>query len=334
MSDKRIPMIENRKDKLPKIYGDTPSFLGVPVISSKNIPKGFDVIIVGVPWEGTITWNSFSGCELAPRSIRHASARYGGFLPEHNIDLFDYLKIADIGDIEVDPNNSEKTMQNIFGIANKIYKVGSIPFAIGGDHSFTPAIVKGLAKNTKTKIGVIHFDAHFDNLKNFGHDLYPRCGPIYGISQIKNVKKNSIVQIGIRGPRNSKFQYDLAKRMGTRIYDIEEIRRRGISSIIEEAILIAKKGTEEFYVTICSDCVDVAYNSGGPIDFNGLRPDELFFALFRLGEEGLAGLDFVEVYPMIDPRSISSHLASWAIIYALAGLASRKKKGMIKIKEM
>jgi guanidinopropionase len=319
-------MIKNRKSLLPNIYGDTPSFLGVPVVSLHNLPKGYDVIVAGVPWEGAVTWGSFSSCELAPRTIRHAAARYGGFLPEYDIDLFDHMKIADAGDISVCPNSPGDTMTRVFEMANDIYGAGSIPFSLGGDHSFTPAILRALGEHTQGKVGIIHFDAHFDNLESFGNDRFPRCGPIYGLSQIDKVKKTSIVQIGIRGPRNSRAQYDYAKKMGATVFDMRQIREKGLQKVIDEAICIAKQGTERFYLTICSDCVDVAYNAGGPIDFNGLRPDELFQALFRLGEEGPSGLDYVEVYPLSDPRSISSHLAAWAIVHALAGMAAGKKR--------
>ena len=90
-------MVPGRKSNLPRIYGDTPSFLGCPVLSHYGIEKGYDYIFAGVPWEGTVTWGSYSGCELAPKSIRHASARYGGYLPEYDIDFFDHISLAEIG---------------------------------------------------------------------------------------------------------------------------------------------------------------------------------------------------------------------------------------------
>lgn len=325
---KDIPMVSGRKASMPVVYGDTPSFLGVDVLKPESFPNDSDVIFAGVPWEGTITWGSYTGCEFAPRTIRHASARYGGFLPEYEIDLFDYLKIGDIGDVTINPNNPKETMASVFNAMDKIYQNKSIPFVLGGDHSFTPEIVKALSENVDDSIGIIHFDAHFDNSKSFGEDEYPRCGPIHRIAQIEKVRKQSIVHIGIRGPRNSPSQMEYAKSMGATIFTILDVRKRGIDEIIEEAIKIASEKTKYIFVTICSDCIDAGFNPGGPADFNGLFPAELFSALFRLGESGIAGLDYVEIYPNQDPRSFSSHLASWAIIHALVGMASRKKKGL------
>lgn len=326
MKRKDVPMIPNRKSSLPIIYGNTPSFLGVPVLDISSLHKKLDVIFMGVPWEGTITWGSFSGCELAPRTIRHASARYGGFLPEYELNLFDHLSIADIGDISVFPNSPVKTMKNILKAAQAIYKNDSIPFVLGGDHSINPPIIEALSQHAEGSIGIVHFDAHLDNAKDFGQDQFARCSPLHRIAQNPKVRKKSIVQIGIRGPRNSPAQFEYAKQMGAKVLHIGEIRKRGMEAIINDAINIAHEKTKQVYVTICSDCIDAAYNPGGPADFNGLFPYELFTSLYELGKTGIAGLDYVEIYPPQDPNSFSSHLASLAIIYALVGMAARKKE--------
>ncbi|MBW2059512.1 MAG: agmatinase family protein [Deltaproteobacteria bacterium] len=327
MDRRRVPMVPNWKSSMPLVYGDTPSFLGCPVVSSAMVKNEFDVMFAGVPWEGTVTWGTFSGCELAPRTIRHASARYGGFLPEHEIDLFDYLKIGDLGDLAVNPGDPEVTMRSVFDKASEIYGCNSIPFMFGGDHSYTPEIVRALAENVDGKIGIVHFDAHFDNSASFGADNFPRCGPLYRIAKIEGVRKESIVHIGIRGPRNSAAGLEFAREIGATVYTTRRMRSLGIEASIDEAIAIAKKDVQHLYVTVCSDVIDAAYNPGGPPDFDGLVPHELFGALYKLGEHGIAGFDYVEVYPLQDPKSLSSHLAAWAMIYTLAGLASRKRAG-------
>ncbi|HEX2959578.1 MAG TPA: arginase family protein, partial [Chitinispirillaceae bacterium] len=71
--------------------------------------------------------------------------------------------------------------------------------------------------------------------------------------------------------------------------------------------------------------IDAAFNPGGPCDFDGLTPHELFYAMRRLGQQGINGLDFVEIYPLQDGKNFSSHLAAWTMIHALAGIALGKK---------
>jgi len=322
MNDKQIPMVAGRKAALPLIYGDTPSFLGGTIVNQDEIPSGFDIVVAGVPWEGTVTWGSFSGCELAPKSIRHAAARYGGFLPEYEIDLFDHFTLADAGDITVYAGDAERTMRSVREFACRVYGAGCIPVLLGGDHSFSPEVVRALAEIRGGRIGVIHFDSHMDNSMSFGEDVLSRCGPLYRIAQIEEVDPVNIVHIGIRGPRNASAQYHTAKELGSTIFTMKQVRDRGMEAVTSEAIRIAGTDTDYLYVTICSDCVDVGFNPGGPADFFGLTPGELLTSLFTIGEHGIDGLDIVEIYPQQDPNSVSSHLASWAIIYALAGVAS------------
>jgi guanidinopropionase len=320
-----IPMVPGRKASLPKIYGETPSFLGVEVMRPEALIRGYDALVTGVPWEGTVTWGSFTGCEMAPRTIRHSSARYGGFLPEYDIDIFDHLRLADLGDVSVNPGSAAETMDNVYAAMCAIYRTGSIPVVLGGDHSFTPQIIRALGDNREGKVGILHFDAHFDNCPEFGEDIFPRCSPLHWIAELPCVRKESIVHLGIRGPRNSPEQYRYARQMGATTFTMKTIRERGIQQVVEEALRIASEGTSQIYVTICSDCLDASINPGGPADYNGLFAHELFSALYTIGEYGIAGIDFVEVYPGQDPNHFSSHLASWSLIHALAGMAARSR---------
>jgi len=330
----RIPMVAGRKASLPLIYGDTPAFLGSQVIHSTGEIPEYDVVVMGVPWEGTITWGTYSGCELAPKTVRHASARYGGFLPEYNINFFDYIKIGDYGDVSVEPSSPKITMTRIKNKSAKIFRGGAIPYSIGGDHSFTPEIVKALTENTRGEVGIIHFDAHFDNAERFGQDELPRCSPLYRISNIPGVRNSSIVQVGIRGPRNSPAQAEYARQIGATVFTINDIHRLGIEDVINQTINIAYNGTKAVYVTICSDAIEVAFNPGGPCDFDGLTPHQLFYALHELGKQGIAGLDYVESYPIQDSNNVTSHLVTWAFIHALVGMASRRKMAAAKIPEV
>mgnify|MGYP000934293196 FL=1 len=59
----------------PDIFSGTPTFLGLPKASTKEELVDYDIVFMGVPWEGICTWGSYSNCELATKVIRNASAR-------------------------------------------------------------------------------------------------------------------------------------------------------------------------------------------------------------------------------------------------------------------
>lgn len=321
---KKTPYDPEERANLPLLYGDTPTFLGVDPIDLPEGAKKRDVVFFGVPWEGPVTWGGYSGCELAVKSVRQASARYGAYLPEYDLDAADSLSLADAGDVAVTPGDSAATMASIRRTAADIVAAGAKPFAFGGDHSYTPEIIAALAEQADGPIGVIHLDAHMDNMPEFGGDAMARCAPLYRTVRLPNVRAESVVHFGIRGPRNSPFQTALAREAGSRIMTIKEIRDLGFDQAVSEAMKTAGQGTSAVYLTICSDILEAAYNPGGPPDFGGLNPQELFSLINRVAQDKMAGMDFVEIYPPQDPLGRSSHLVAWAFTHALCGLAAIK----------
>ncbi len=325
MSDPRnkkaSPMTLESQSTRPIIYGDTPSFLGVEAVKLPDGAAGKDVVFFGVPWEGPVTWGGFSGCELAVKTIRRASARYGGYLPEYDVDALEALKLADAGDVAIMSGESSPTMASVAKAARSIVAAGAKPFAFGGDHSYTPEIIAAVAEAAGGPIGVIHLDAHLDNMPDYGGDPLARCSPLYRTVRLKGVRPQSVVHFGIRGPRNSPLQTALAAEAGSKVMTMKEVRELGFEAALNEALAAAKEGTTAVYLTICSDILEAAFNPGGPPDFGGLTPHELFSLIHRVALSGLAGMDFVEIYPPQDPLDRSSHLAVWAFVHALCGLA-------------
>ena len=322
----QAPYNPGRKSSLPKVYGDTPTFLGLPKIGLPEGASGRDVVFLGMPWEGAVTWGSYSGCELSVKTVRHASARYGTYLPEYDLDAAEHLSLADAGDVAVVPGDGPATMEALYQSAAHIIAAGARPFVFGGDHSYTPALVKALAEAAKGEVGVIHLDAHLDNLPEFEGDELPRCGPLHRIVNTPGVKAGSVVSFGIRGPRNSPLQMELAKEAGIRVMTMARVREKGFKQAAAEAIRIAHTGTSAVFLTICSDILDAYCNPGGAPDFGGLNPAELFHLAREAGRAGLAGMDFVEIYPLQDPANQSSHLCAWTMVYALSGLAAGPQK--------
>jgi len=310
--------------EIPEIFRGVPSFMGMPVIQDKNKIKDYDVVIMGAPWEGVVTWGSFSGCELATKSIRSASIRYSGFLPETGIDVLDYLKVGDYGDAPTNPGNIEKTFENIQNKASDIYQQGAISITYGGDHSTSIPVVRALAENTDGKVGIVHLDAHMDNMDVYKGEVYARCCPLHRIYEIENVDPRNIVHMGIRGPRNNPRQVEFAKARGATILTSFEMKRNGIDSAIEKALEVVKDGTDAVYVTVCFDILDIAFNPGGSPDLNGLTSFELSIILHKLACAGINGLDIVEVYPPTDPNNVSSHAAVWMSLYVMSGIVKNR----------
>lgn len=317
MKDK--PTCYDVRGSIPELYSGVPTFMGLPKLSESDMAK-HDVIVIGAPWEGVCTTGDFTGCELATKTIRKASLRYGGYLPEFDYDLFDYISVGDFGDSAYFPGDRERTFASIEEKADKIYSAGKKSLCFGGDHSITIPVLRSLCRHTKEKIGIIHFDAHLDNMPNYlGVEKYARCSPMYRAYEMPNI--GNIVHVGIRGPRNNYRGLEHVRANEAKLISSFDVHKKGVESIIKEIKDFVWQGSTAVYLTICSDVLDVSSNPGGPADFAGLTSYQLLSMVHELASEGIVGMDFVEVYPPQDHASISSHAAAWAGIYGLSGIA-------------
>lgn len=309
------------------IYSGVPSFLNLSVIEKKEELKEVDVAVMGVPWEGGCTIGGYSSCTEGPKSIRSASIRYTGYLPEFDIDAFEYLRAADYGDCPVQNGNYDFTFNQIRRNYGDIVDAGAIPIVFGGDHGIAYPMISEMAKRHPKKVGVLHFDAHLDNYDGFGDDPFSRCSPFFQLYNDPNMDPTKMVHIGIRGPRNHRRERENARKYGATVIPCMEIKRDGWEKAIHKAIDIASNGTDVLYVTICADSLDAAYMPQGPQDMAGLTSFELLMMVHEAGLAGARSLDFVEIYPENGTLQTASHVGCWAALYFLNGVAQRRRDG-------
>jgi len=308
------------------IYGNTPCFLGAKNISKSKDLDGIDAVVYGVPWEGAVTWGDYTGCELGPKVIRLNSARYSGYLPElDHIDVLEHLTLGDMGDLDVVPHDVDETMKRIENFTSDLWKSGKFLIGFGGDHGITYPIVKALAEQDK-KVGIIHLDAHYDNLPSHNGDEYARCSPFARLYETEGVRNESIIHTGIHGPRNMPQAGRNARDAGAVTLTVNDVREHNnIRQLADEIYEMASKDVDVVYLSICSDVLDFAFNPGGPVDGNGLTSYELVTLVHEFCKKGIIGMDFVEVYPQQDPNQFSAHLVTTVILHALAGVIHNKE---------
>ena len=89
------------------------------------------------------------------------------------VDALSELVIADYGDAPVDPESAYRSVEPIRGLVREVAETGAVPFVVGGDHSLMYPDVAAISDiYGKGKVGVIHFDAHYDaGSSGLGHNL-------------------------------------------------------------------------------------------------------------------------------------------------------------------
>lgn len=309
------------------MYDDTLGIAGIPTFFRApyvppNVKKlkeqEITVGIIGVPYEGGNTYRP--GSSYGPHSLRTAMGQFTGYLFELDIDLFEVYKIADCGDVPVNPVNIQKTHRQIADYSNIIFNAGALPVLIGGDHSITTGGVMSLSEIEKGPIGLLILDAHVDTSESIGGEIYSGASFISGLANnLPNLNAKNIVIIGVRGSGCPRSRWDFINKAGITIISMDDVQQNGVELAINEGLKIVQNGTKSFYVSYDIDSIDPAYAPGttGP-EPGGFSSREILQAARLIGHALPAAFDIVELCLCYDPSGTTAVLAAYILINTLA----------------
>jgi len=205
---------------------------------------------------------------------------------------------------------------------------GRLPCVLGGDHSCAGGTWTGVARATKGDLGLVWIDAHMDahtprtshTGRLHGMPLAWLLGedddPLYGLTT-GVIEPKHVALIGVRSfEPEEKARLD---HLGVRVVYMEEVARRGIGPVLDEALAIATRGTKAFGVSIDLDVVtpDEAPAVGTPVP-DGVSGADLGRALQGIGERAnLAAIELVEYTPRLDPTGRTARVAVDLLVSAL-----------------
>lgn len=218
-----------------------------------------DICIIGIPFDST---SINPGSRKGPVAIREALKIIEGYDNELKFDVFEKLKICDLGDIEIVPGSYELTAERIKDSVNFVKEKNPNSFLMffGGEHLISLPIIEELKPNT-----VLDFDAHADLRKEFLGNEFSHTAWASHI-----FKRFNLVQKGVRSFCGEELPY------------IKKIQKNKISGKI--------------YLTVDIDVFDpsIAPETGLP------EPDGWQFSEFcknLKNARNLIGADIVEVSP-------------------------------------
>lgn len=322
VADRTLPCFA--RGDLP-IYGGINTFMKMPYLEDVNKLQGNDVAFLGVPYDGAAHYRA--GARLGPQGIRRASVAYTPYQFDYGVDLRESLRMVDVGDVCTLPSNNEKTFDQITKAVSHIVKSGAIPMVMGGDHSISYPVIRGIAPYIDGNIGIIHFDCHPD-MQDIDLDERMNTTPFFHATNITNVPASNMVQIGISGPQVCRFPIRGSVRKNVAIMTVDEVVDMGVDKAAEIALEIAWKGAKAIYLSFDIDCMDSAYVPGccSP-EPGGFLPREVLRFIRLIAKEGLCGMDIVEVAPEYDVNDITSVMGARVLVDALASMVSGGKIG-------
>lgn len=286
-----------------------------------------DWAIYGCAYDGGVSYRS--GARFGPRAIREASQYVKAFHVEHSIAVPEVLSLADAGDAPIPhPFSCESTLAAIAAWASEIPRPGSTRLlAVGGDHSIALANLRATRARNKAAapLALIHFDAHVDTLDSLWGERYSHASPFRRAFEERLVDPARMISIGVRGPINTRDDFDEARALGVTLVTYEQWRWGEGAAIVAD--FVRRLGGAPTYLSFDIDCVDPAFAPGtGTPAPGGFTSQEVLRALRSLAGIRLAGADVVEVLPDRDASGITAFLAAHALFEILALDALRASK--------
>lgn len=278
--------------------------------------EDIDIAVIGIPYDGGVSFRS--GAKDAPSELRAITYTIPP-TTEHFESLVG-LNVKDFGDA-----NSEERESAFAGaetIVSEFVKQGKFFTMIGGDHSTTIPVLKGIDKAIGEPFGIIHIDAHFDLCDALGGDKLSHGSVERRALELDNVPDSeSIFFIGTRSIEVDELEFMNNNKIN--VINAHRFNQRGVEHVLQ----VVKEKMERFnkiYLTIDIDCLDPAYAAGtGTPQFGGLSSRALLDLLYGLFELPIIGFDVVEVAPKLDP-SLTSLFAARKIITECWGHQYRK----------
>ncbi|PIS11618.1 MAG: agmatinase [Bdellovibrio sp. CG10_big_fil_rev_8_21_14_0_10_47_8] len=299
------------------------TFFRLPVV---EIKEKFDVALFGIPYDGGVSYRP--GARFAPTEVRNASSLGRGFHWNRELNIFEQLKIADVGDCPTVPIDQNQTYEKIEKFVGSILKTNKKFVAVGGDHSTTLPVLRALKKHYKTPLAFVHFDAHLDTYPaawgcEYHHGAFARHAVEEGL-----VDPKKMLQIGIRGPLASKEDLAFVKKHKVQVKTVDDVRAGSLDQFLKTLPTFDNTPT---YISFDVDCLDPAFapGTGTPV-VGGLTSYETQRILRALKIPNLVGGDVVEICPPADHADITSLVGVDVMFEMLCLMANAAQKKRAK----
>ena len=252
--------------------------------------KRSEVIIIGVPFDGTTTYQS--GTKMGPNAILNASVNVEPF----DIELGDIYTIQiftagmlNIEEIHTDP---EKVIKALYGVSKRIVNDGKFLVTLGGEHSISQGVIRSYKEKYK-KVSVLQLDAHLDLMEEFGGTRFSHASVSRRI--VENLKCK-VTSFGVRVVSKDELNFIKSNKDYLSVYYAKDIYDN--DNWHQEAI---ETLDENVYITLDVDGFDTSIMpaTGTPVP-GGLgwyRTIDFLRKVFM--ERKVVGFDVVELKPNV-----------------------------------
>ena len=262
------------------------------------------------------------------------------FIQEDNI-----LKSRNLSDRRKNEYEIDKFNTNLYNAILEKTKQEYFPIMLGGDHSV--AVASALASvKAHNEIGIIWIDAHPDyntfetTITGNIHGL-----PLAAITGYKNhelryfhdgntIHPSKAVIVGARSI-DEKEKENL-KYSGVKVFTTQDIKERGVETIMEEAFAIAGNNTKGVHISYDLDVIDPTLAPGVSIpEYDGINIEEAMqinSSIIKHIDE-VVSYDLVEYNPLRDIERKTEQIAVNLLAQIIKAAEKKDKYGKIKLNQ-
>lgn len=251
------------------------------------------------------------GSKDGPQAVRKAL----GSIPVHDTKI----TLWDVGDIHCPDGNLESAQNELGKAVLKILRKGALPLLIGGGHEITYGHYLGLGQflsgnsPDKGRLGIVNFDAHFDNRRPSVEGASSGTGFYQIYEQEKKMGREfRYLALGIQRMGNTPALFLQAEETETQYIFANEFVDKYYAEI-EGKVNTFLDQIDHLYLTIDLDVFAAAYAPGvSAPSVIGLIPDGNFIGLLTmiLQSDKLCSIDFAELNPSLDQDQRTAKLAA------------------------
>ena len=281
---------------------------------------------VGVPWDqGVIIPVIRSGAYAGPRLVRETRTRLRQTRPDGtSAGWFDIeterhhlagVRMADCGDVLVAGGDVGLSHDRITAVSRRMAERGSLVVAVGGDHSVSFPVGRGVAE-VRGPLDVVHIDAHPDFADAIFGSKFSHGSQLRRLFELKSVEH--ITAIGLRSADAD--QYEDMKRLGVGFASTRAVLEDGPAAVVERLV----RADRDLYVSIDIDVLEGALVPAttlpepGGLAYRQLR--ELLEAIARRGR--IVGFDIVET-SAAQPDLATPMTTAWLMVHFLSAIFER-----------
>ena len=300
----------------------TRTFFGAPAVDDLdqlNARIGF----IGVPTDqGVIIPFIRSGAFAGPRLVRETRTRLretrpdgtsaGWFDIETERHYLEGVRLADCGDVLIAGGDVQLSQARTTAAIRKIAQRGAMVVAVGGDHSISFPVGRGVAE-AHGMVDVVHLDAHPDFADSIYGSKFQHGSQLRRLHELPTI--GHIAALGLRSV--DRDQYEDMKRLGVSFASTRALLEEGPTAVVDRLV----RPAEKLYVSIDIDVLDsglvpaTTLPEPGGISYRQLR--ELLASIATKGR--IVGFDIVET-SAAQADLATAMTTAWLIVHFLTAI--------------